>query len=68
LLLGLPAQEIQHLVVVDHVVGAERHRNADHVELRAVRQGDGRRQHQHRVAGTGSIRFQIRCTFAAGQA
>src|SRR4029450_11193005 len=38
----LLAQEGQHLLVVDHVVGAEPAGHADDVELRAVRKGRGR--------------------------
>ena len=46
----LPAQEFQHLLVIDHVVGAGAAGHADHVELRAIRKADGRRQRQHGVA------------------
>ena len=45
----LPAQEVQHLRVIDHVVGAGAAGHADHVQLRAIRKGDGGRQRQHGV-------------------
>ena len=46
----LPAQEVQHLLIVDHVVGAGAAGHADHVELRAVGKCGGGRQRQHGVA------------------
>ena len=46
----LLAQEGQHLLVIDHVVGASAAGHADHVELRAIGKADGRRDRQHGVA------------------
>ena len=46
----LLAQESEHLVIVDHVVGAEPAGHADDIKLRAIGESRGRRQRQHAVA------------------
>ena len=48
---GLLAQKSQHLLVIDHVIGAEPAGHANDVELRAVGESHRRRQRHHGVAG-----------------
>ena len=46
---GLSAQELQHLFIANHVVGARAAGNTDHVELRAIGESGSRHQRQHGV-------------------
>ena len=63
------AQESEHLLVIDHVVDADTAGHADHIELRAIGKASWSASASERCRSrTGSMRFQIRCTFAPGRA
>ena len=64
----LRAQKVQRLLVVDEVVGAHAAGHADHIELRTIRKGDGRRQHQHGIARHRLDALPDQVNFRAGQA
>jgi hypothetical protein len=46
----LLAQEGERFLVIDGIVGPETAGHADHVELRAIGKGDGRRYHENGIA------------------